>query len=348
LVNIIAREIMKPKLKDVAELAGVSMTTASLVFSKQGRISEETRVKVINAADFLGYSKKKKPSNIEADANIGILYSVDPEWAFVLLFIRPVIAEIERELKKINLNTVLIPFHYDSANEEITDKLESIECKGVISIHYGKESLFSILEDSGIPVIVVMNNNYQNKFYSVCVDDFQGAYEGTMHLLDLGHTEISFLDYQRQDLPMLSTDRFIGFKKALDEKGINFPESNKIFYNPKNTQQCKEDISRIFSSKVHPTAIFCLDDDIAARAIQMLKEMGLDIPGDISVIAPGDVLDYSMPYIPQISTMHIDTTYMGRISAQMMINRLTHYPEEVHVLKVKQQLVERGSCRKIK
>ena len=338
---------MKPKLKDVAKIAGVSMTTASLVFSKQGRISEETRAKVMNAADFIGYSKKRKESDIQADANIGILYSVDPEWAFILLLIRPIIDEIERELKKINLNTVLIPFHYKAKDEVITEKLESIDCKGVISIHYGKESLFSSLEKSGIPVIVVMNNNYQNKFFSVCVDDFQGAYEGAMHLLDLGHTSISFLDYNRKNLPMLSTDRFIGFKKALDEKGIIFPESNKIFYNPMDTDQCKKDLSILFSSKSHPTAIFCLDDDIAARAIQLLKELGLNIPGDVSVIAPGDVLDYSMPYIPQITTMHIDTTYMGRISAQMMINRLTHYPEDIHVLKVKQQLVERKSCRKI-
>lgn len=338
---------MNPKLKDVAKIAGVSMTTASLVFSNQGRISEETRVKVLNAAEFIGYSKKKKQSNMGADANIGILYSVDPEWAFILLFIRPIIAEIERELKKINLNAVLIPFHYNSEDEEIAEKLEDIECKGVISIHYGKESLFSFLENSGMPVIVVMNNNFQNKFYSVCVDDFQGAYEGTMHLLELGHKEIAFLDYQRQDLPMLSTDRFIGFKKALDEKGINFPETNKINYNPKDTEQCRKDLSIIFSSKPHPTAIFCLDDDIAARAMQLLEELGLNIPADVSIIAPGDVLDYSMPYIPQITTMHIDTTYMGRISAQMMINRLTHYPEEVHVLKVKQQLVRRGSCREI-
>ena len=146
---------------------------------------------------------------------------------------------------------------------------------------------------------------------------------------------------------MLSTDRFIGFKKALDEKGIVFPESNKINYNPKDTNQSRQDIFKLFGTKPHPSALFCLDDDIAARAIQFLKELKLNIPGDVSVIAPGDVLDYSMPYIPQITTMHIDTTYMGRISAQMMVNRLTHYPEGVHVLKVKQQLVRRGSCREV-
>ncbi len=339
---------MKPKLKDVASIAGVSMTTASMVFSNRGRISEETRIKVLNAAEFIGYSRKKNnTSSLNAVANIGILYSVDPEWAFILPFIRPIIADIERELKKIDLNTVLIPFHHDAEDEEITDKLESIECKGVFSIHFGKESLFLHLENRGIPVIVVMNNNYQSKFYSVCVDNFQGAYEGTTHLINLGHRKILFMDYHRQDLPLLSSDRFIGFKKALDENGIDFPDSYKVFYNSNNTDQCRDDLAELFNNDNQPTAIFCLDDDIAGRTMQILNHLGLKVPEDVSIMAPGDVLDYSMPYIPQITTMHIDTKYMGRIAAQMMINRLTHYPEEVHVLKVHQQLVERGSCRKI-
>jgi LacI family transcriptional regulator len=338
---------MKHKLKDVANLAGVSLTTASLVFSGQGRISEETRVRVLNAADFLGYIKKKKPLPLNDFTNIGILYSTDSEWAFAMSFIQPIIAEIERELKKTDLNTVLIPIHHEIEDEEILQKLGSINCKAVISIHFGKESLFSQLENSGIPVIIVMNNNFQSKFYSVCVDDFQGAYEGTLHLLEQGHSKILFLDYLRPDLPLLSTDRFIGFKKALDEKNIPFPESNRFFYNPKNRDQCRKDLSEFFISDQPPTAIFCLDDDIAARTMQVLKNLGLEVPGDISIIAPGDLLDYTMSYLPQITTMHIDTTYMGRITAQMMVNRLTHNPEDVHVLKVKQQLVRRGSCRKI-
>ena len=86
---------------------------------------------------------------------------------------------------------------------------------------------------------------------------------------------------------------------------------------------------------------------MAGRAISVLTEMGLNVPRDISIIAPGDVLDYSMPYIPRITTMRIDTTYLGRITAQMMVNRLTHNPDEVHGLKVKQQLVRRGSCREL-
>jgi LacI family transcriptional regulator len=338
---------MKPKLKDVAKMADVSMSTASMVFSDTGRISEETRVKVLNAADFLGYTKKQKQTQINKSSNIGILYSIDPEWAFILFFIQPVIAEIEKELKRNNLNTVLIPISHHSSNEEIIKKLQCIGCKAVVSMHYGNERLLNYLENNGMPAIVVMNKNFQNKFYSVCVDNFQGAWEGSSFLLDLGHRNILYIDFQRSDLPLLSSDRFIGFKKALDERGIEFPEENKVFYNPEDRNQCRNNLKVLFKSSNPPTAIFCLDDDVAGRAISLLAEMGLNVPGDVSVIAPGDVLDYSMPYVPRITTMRIDTTYLGRITAQMMINRLTHNPEEVHVLKVKQQLVRRGSCREI-
>ena len=338
---------MKAKLKDVAKMAGVSMTTASMVFSGSGRISEETRVKVLNTADFLGYVKKTMTQDSTKTVNVGILYSIDPEWAFILFFLQPVIAEIEQELKKSDLNTVLIPINHDSPNKEIIEKLKSINCRAVISLHYGNKELLAYLESNKIPSIVVMNKNYQSNFFSVLVDNYQGAYEGTMFLLDLGHRNILYMDFLRENLPLLSSDRFTGFIKAMNEMKIDFPDKNKVFYDPSNHDKCRNDLEKLFDSRNRPTAIFCLDDDVAGRAMSTLNSMGLNVPGDISIIAPGDVLDYSMPYVPSITTMRIDTTYLGRITAQMLVNRLTHNPAEAHVLKVKQQLVRRGSCRKI-
>jgi len=75
-----------------------------------------------------------------------------------------------------------------------------------------------------------------------------------------------------------------------------------------------------------------------------LKEMGLEVPRDVSLVAPGDVLDYSLPFTPQITTMRINTSLLGRIAADLMLDRLHADHEELHVLKVKEQLVRRESC----
>ena len=79
----------------------------------------------------------------------------------------------------------------------------------------------------------------------------------------------------------------------------------------------------------HPdiTGIFALDDDVALRTVEILRRLGIGVPDRISMLAPGDMIDYSLCYMPQITTMRIDTPYMGRIAGQMMPeSRIAHDP----------------------
>ena len=340
---------MKPKLSDVAEKAGVSITAASMALSETGRIAEDTRSKVFKAAEELGYKKKQKSNRISNFDHIGILVSCDYKWAFIWKFIRPIIETLGKELKPFNLNTILIPISYESSAEEIHSKIVSSKAGAVISLHYGNDDLFIKLENSGIPVIVVMKSDFHNSYYSVCVDDFQGAYEAVCHLIRLGHKNIAYVGIQRPDLPALSSDRFIGFKKGMDVNNLLLPQEHIFEFETGHMEKLRKDLYPVFNPQntEKPTAIFCLDDDLALRVILALRELGLTIPEDVSIIAPGDVLDYNMPHIPPITTMQIDTSYMGKITAQMLVNRLEHNPDAQHGLKVQQHLVERGSCRNL-
>ncbi|TFG64567.1 MAG: LacI family transcriptional regulator [Spirochaetales bacterium] len=340
---------LKTRLKDVASASGVSLTTASLVLADKGRISEDIREKVKKTAHRLGYFKKEKRERRSKDGsrNLGILINIDYEWAFIWSFIRPIIDEIESTMKPLGLNTVLIPIKRSFPAKEIQRKIAEARVQAVIALHYGTEELVESLEKSGIPVIIVMNNNFQDKFYSVCVDDYQGAYEGTAYLIKLGHTHIAYVEAERPDLPMLLNDRFIGFRKAMEENRLKLSQDSIIRFDMQNMAELKKKLSLLFGSRDRPSAVFCLDDEIAYRVIVFLRELGMSVPEDVSIIAPGDVLDYDQHYYPQITTMRINTTYMGSIVCQMLMNRITHKPEDIHVLKVKQQLVKRSTCREI-
>lgn len=341
---------MKTKLKDVAEKAGVSLATASLALAGKGRISRDVRAKVIQAAKDLGYKRKDKSADIQNNRvhTIGILLYVDDIWAFIWVFIRPIIEEIDRIMKNQGINTVILPIHHNSSRQEIIEKVQKANVQALISIHYGDESVFNSLEEMNIPVVIAVNNDFQDKFYSVCVDDFQCAYEGTMHLVKLGHKHLCYIACDRPDLPALLNDRNFGFRKALEESKIIFPHENRIHFDLNNLSQLKRKLEPLFKKAKPPTGIFCLDDDIAFRVIRVLEELGLSVPDDVSVIAPGDVLDYELPHIPKITTMKINTTYMGTIICQMLMNRIRHNPEDLHVLKVKHQLVKRGTCAPVK
>jgi DNA-binding LacI/PurR family transcriptional regulator len=142
-------------------------------------------------------------------------------------------------------------------------------------------------------------------------------------------------------------DRFIGFRKAMDEFGIPFTPEQRLTSRLGDHTGLFTGLRALFSGREKPTALFIHDDYFAARVVAELSGMGLRVPSDVSIIAPGDVLDYGEPFVPRITTMRINTSLMGQISADLILNRLTHNPEDIHVLKVKQQLVDRGSCRKL-
>jgi LacI family transcriptional regulator len=336
----------KPKLRQVAEQAGVSLTTASLALAGKGKISPLVRERVVDVARKIGYQRKK--AQAEAPSTITILLPVDDQWAHIFYFIRPIIVEIERTLITAGYYPMILPTWYSSDVENTIAKILANEAKAVFSIHYGNEMLFRQLEGMGIPVIVIMNNNYQDTFYSVCVDDFQGAYEGCLHLIKLGHTAIGYVDFPRPDLPAIVVDRFIGFQKAMGEFGISFDSSRRLTVAQDDRAALGAGLRALFSPPERLTALFVHDDHFAARVISELAAIGLNVPGDVSVIAPGDVLNYGDPFVPQITTMRINTSLMGQVSAELILNRMRRKPDDIHVLKIKQQLVDRGSCRRVR
>ncbi|HUX14415.1 MAG TPA: LacI family DNA-binding transcriptional regulator [Spirochaetia bacterium] len=335
---------MKITLGEVARKSGVSIATASQVFNNSGRISDETRARVMRSADVLGYVHRRRhgiPGRSKGVASL--LLQMDPEWAFAFPFIRPIITSIAKELDAEGIDLVTIPMSHSDPVSRIIARLESVESRAVFTIHFAARKLITQLETMGIPVIVIMNGNFQDEFHTVCVDDFQGAYEGTRYLIQLGHSRIGFVDQKREDLPILSTDRFIGFTKALNEAGIDFSESLRIRYEHEKFDELQSHLTRMMRTQNAPTAFFCLDDDLAWRVFLSAEKAGLRVPGDISLLAPGDVLDYSSPLVPQITTMRIDTEYMGKIAVHMMLNRSQGKPDTNHVVKVKQHLTVRAT-----
>jgi LacI family transcriptional regulator len=316
-----------------------------MALSGKGHISLAVRQRVVDTAQRIGYTRKA--AREPAPSTITILLPVDDAWAHVFYFIRPIIVEIERTLITAGYYPAILPTFYESDVENTIAKILANEAKAVFSIHYGNAALFRTLEGMGIPVVVVMNSNYQDTFYSVCVDDFQGAYEGSLHLIRLGHRDIGYVDFPRPDLPASVVDRYIGFKKALDEYGLPFDPSWRLTVPQDDRAALADGLKVLFSSPHRPTALFVHDDHFAARVMSELAAQGLKVPDDVSLIAPGDVLNYSDPFVPQITTMRINTALMGQISAELILNRMKRRSDDIHVLKIKQQLVDRGSCRRI-
>ncbi|GHV85443.1 LacI family transcriptional regulator [Spirochaetia bacterium] len=337
---------MKPTLQEIARITGVSLSTVSLVLSNKGNISEEVQIKVRTVASNLGY-RKDPPNQDGKIRKIVILFHFDHHLAHTWNMLRQVTLELQSYLQKNNYLTLLIPITYDMSDEEIFGKVVSSGAMAVFSMHFGRESLFSQLEDAAIPVVVIINSQFQSRFHTVCADNFQGSCEAAAHLAGLGHRDIIYAEFNLYQLPATLSDRFLGFCKAMQEAGIDFPGTRRLYLDIDNSADIKRQFKAAFSKKRPPTAVFFIDDYLAAHCLPILKDLGLAFPKDISIIAAGEVLDYNEPFVPRITTMRTSPEQLGKFSAEMGFSILTNTQETNNVLKIKQQLIDRGSCRSV-
>jgi LacI family transcriptional regulator len=270
---------------------------------------------------------------------------MDRKWAYAWGMNQAILESLEATLTASGRTTTLIPVYEQEPPEQIWKKIQSIGIDSVFSIHYGSSELFSKLETAGIPVVVVMNNNYQTLFNSVCVDDYQGAYEAGSILIRNGHRRLAYLS---ADLPLLTavrTDRLIGFRKALEEHGVSLPASMQPVCDLRCLNKIEHAVDELLGADDPPTGVFVMDDYVGVRAFEALRRRGVRIPEQLSLICAGDVLDYDEPFVPQMSTMSIQFTSMGRAAGELMLSQIGRAPEEQQheVLKVKQHYVERGT-----
>jgi LacI family transcriptional regulator len=334
------------RLKDVAAKAGVSPATVSLVLNGKGSISQEVREHVMEVVRQTDYRRNVYASAVarRSSSHIAVLISEEYEKAFEWNFIRQIIIALEAVLSASGFFPILIPIKHNSPAKDLFGKVLSSGAGGLCSIHYVNRELFTALEDFGLPVVIINNSSLQDSFSTVCADDFQGAYEGTRRLLELGHRHLAYLEYFRPDLPAYLADTYIGFKKALDERGLPFDPRLKLSVDHRDPKDLQDAAERLAGSSPRPTALFAVDDYVVAQIIPFLTAAALHCPTDLSVIASGDVLDFSEPFVPQITTMRLDTALIGKLSGELLVGRLKGTAPRTQVMKLRETLVERGSC----
>jgi DNA-binding LacI/PurR family transcriptional regulator len=332
---------------DVAERAGVSQSTVSLVFSGKDTISEGVRERVFQAAKELGYSGRRRGGARKNGGNtVGILIDLNPPMPFVWSFERPILECIESYLSERDFNVVIIPVNPSMGDAELFQKIVSTQVNGLISMIYAREKAFQRLAEINVPVIVIMNDVLQRRFHAVLVDDFQGVFDGTSYLVSLGHRDLLYIDYERDDMPSTLIDRLYGFNKAVEHHCLSVPDSHYIRCASPTIEELRDKLSAVFKGDETPTGIVALDDYVGASIIFALQSLDLGVPEDVSLITMGDVLDYTIPYIPPITTVRINTAMAGQMAGRLLADLMKENVDEPQIFKVTPTIHERGSCRK--
>lgn len=334
---------MAPKratLKDVAARAGVSYQTVSRVINDQGQVLPATRRRVEKALRALNY----RPSMIARSMVAGRAFTlgcISPnltDYTFASLIEG---AEAEARRHGYFLLSASASEARDAARfcEEV---VHSGRVDGVLVINPYADTRFRAFEElyaQGYPVVYLGARPRNIKIPSVHLDDADVGYQATRHLLALGHREIAMLLGPTNEDCV--DDRLNGYRRALREANLAFSRK-RIVTGDWSATSGYEGVNALLAARTSFTALFAQNDRMAIGALRALREHGLRVPEDVSVIGVDD-MPLASYFDPPLTTLHQDTFEIGRAAAHLMLQNVNHVTTAPAQISVPATLIVRAS-----
>lgn len=304
-------------IADVARRAGVSKMTVSRVINGSGYISQETRERVEKAIQELGYipNTLARGLRFKRTRTLGLILTDITNPFFTTLARGVEDAASEHGFSVIFCNTD------ESAEEEnrYVNVLTQKQVDGLLLVPTaGTPESIAFLESHAVPFVLLDRRVPGFNVDMVRCDSEQGAYELVKHLLDLGHQRIAALGGSHYITS--STDRIAGYRRALEEAGLGY-EANRAYFTSFTVEGGYQATKQALAAHPQPTALFASNNFIAIGAYRALRELGLKIPRDMSMVAFDD-LPEAVGFDPFMTIIEQPAYEMGRCATQLLLERL--------------------------
>ncbi len=327
-------------INDVARASGVSCSTVSRVLSGYEFVRETTRNRVMQAVEQLGFVANLQARSL-ASGHSRIVGLVVPNLDNG--YVGTITQGIDQELAHANFDLMLYTSHRHAGKESFyVSAIANGLTEGLLLVApLVPATYLDALHEQDLPYVLIDQADPTESSSVVEADNWQGAYEATRYLIQLGHTQIAFITGALQ--VRSAGDRLRGYRTALSDCGIPFRE--ELVVEGDYQQQTGYEITRHLLQDVDspPTAIFASNDLSAFGAMDAARECGLRIPDDISVIGFDDIPQASLVY-PKLTTVRQPLVEMGQVAVKMLMERIEDQSRPPQQVALATQLVIRDSC----
>jgi len=326
-------------IKDVAKVAGVSISTVSRVLNDSQGVREELKQKVLDAVQKLNYH-----SNAIARALKGM-----PMKTLGLLipsienpFFPSMVRGVQDEAHRNGYTVFLCNTDGSGIVEETQFKLlldKKVDGIILVASKYTTRYL-----KTGIEFPIVMIDRYVNSpnFSYVTVDHALGVKLAIEHLYYLGHKRIAFLGSKL--LSSGAKERFQSYKRYIEELNMKFDDSLVILGDYTYESGIKM-VEELMKRKTKFDSILCGNDLIAFGVVEGLKKYGIKVPKDVSVVGYDDIT-FSSYHNPKLTTIHQPTYEIGQMVTRIVIDMITGADKRIKHIKIEPSLVIRETTRK--
>ena len=318
-------------------MAGVTHSTVSRALRNSPLVNRETVERIQRIALEAGYRTSAAARSLvtRRSDTIGVVVTniADP-------FVAGVVSGIEETAEQHGLSVFLANSNAEPEREvRVARQFEERRVDGIIvtASRVGAQyvPLFSHMQ---VP-IVLLNNQHPSQFaHSVMIANVQASLDATRHLLALGHRRIGYLGdrhgYQSD------AERYAGYRQALEEGGLGL-EPPLVAHGDGKPEGAEAAMAELLALPQPPTAVFCYNDMSALGAMRQIRNHGLRIPADISVVGFDDL--YISQYLdPALTTVRQPMRQMGRMAMETLL-QIFGGAESGHDIRVPGELIVRHS-----
>ncbi len=316
-----------PKLDDVARTAGVSTATVSRCLNTPDRVSKSTRERVNAAVAQLGYTPNFG-ARVMAAKRTYTIGAIIPTMDNAI-FARGLQA-FQEELHARGYTLLVSSSAYQpKVEEEQIRALVARGADGLLLIGYERDpEIYNYLERQGVPALVAWAYSHDNRLPSIGFDNFASMYALAQEVLDHGHRRIGVISGITNGNDRAS-QRLQGIRKACTDRGLS-PETLKVVETKYEIEGGVVALGQVLEPETPRTAVVCGNDVLAAGALQRARELGLDVPGDVSVTGFDDI-ELARIVTPALTTVHVPHREMGRKAAVALTKMVENNREMVSV-----------------
>lgn len=309
-------------IKDIARVAGVSVTTVSRALNGYSDVNEKTRQKIAAVARELNYSPNTLARGLvmQKSKTIGLLVSgisresVKDNFTFeVLCGVNERASTLGYDLILFNTNTMM------QREKTYTQLCRERRVDGAIIQGIKKEDPYlKEVVESDIPCVLVDIPVHSNSVGYVTTDNALGAKKAVEHLASLGHKHIGMINGHED--AFVSQERLNGYREALKECGLSF-RSEWVVSGNFEEKKAEKAVRELINRHKELTAIFCASDLMALGALKACKELGLHVPKEMSIVGYDNIVlaSYSSP---NLTTVGQEVYQIGYEAADLLIEML--------------------------
>ncbi|MGI9860616.1 LacI family DNA-binding transcriptional regulator [Moorella naiadis] len=328
-----------PTIKDVAAAAGVSLKTVSRVINGDEHVREQTKAKVLAAIKAMGY----QPNAIARSLRVKKTYTIG---VIIADITNSFYSAIVRGIEDIatNKNYSLLIANSDEMlkkEKQYTRIFVEKQVEGMIIVPAGGSHQYLEHLAGHLPLVFVDRQPEDFKSASIVkVENSQGAYNLTCHLLQHGYREIAYIGH----IAGLTTgeERFAGFQKAMEEHGQEITPS-LVRMGSKTVMDAFRATQEVLTRQLHrPQAIFATNNIMVLGALRALTHLGLEVPRDIALVGFDD-FETADTCRPRLTVVSQPAYAMGR-EAAMMLFRQMEGTAAVQEITLSTELIIRESC----